>query len=210
MGKTRKKKLAQREQRHEIAKVDGQSIWAEDAPVLKDLLNTFAKHGLDKAHEIHFKSVNFYEDKAGILQIEPKNGQHTNSQGMPTPIGVAHEQLDEWIRGEIKDPTHQSEISFTRPGQSGVIWLGKLKDTMLNARDFYNEINRQKPSKPHTGSTIADYPTMENRRGEQVPAIPLPLYGLKKGCSCGASFWFERNYEAHYALTHIVLAEHKL
>lgn len=47
--------------------------------------------------------------------------------------------------------------------------------------------------------------SMQNKRGEWVPAIPLPFYGFKKKCSCGASFWKSSNYEAHYALQHIVL-----
>jgi hypothetical protein len=48
---------------------------------------------------------------------------------------------------------------------------------------------------------------MENKRGEWVPSIPLPLYGLKKKCSCGASFWKEENYNAHYAYKHALLGE---
>ena len=45
---------------------------------------------------------------------------------------------------------------------------------------------------------------MKNKRGEYVPAIPLPYYAWKKKCFCGKSFWFEKNYEAHYALEHII------
>lgn len=48
-----------------------------------------------------------------------------------------------------------------------------------------------------------------NRRGEEVPAIPLPLYGIRKRCGeCGASFWTERGYGGHYVLVHVLaLAE---
>jgi len=48
---------------------------------------------------------------------------------------------------------------------------------------------------------------MQNQRSEWVISIPLPFYGLKKRCSCGATFWRESNYNAHYALRHIVLGE---
>lgn len=43
-----------------------------------------------------------------------------------------------------------------------------------------------------------------NARGEWVPAIPLPLYGLRKKCRCGAKFWTEQRYREHYALHHII------
>ncbi len=52
--------------------------------------------------------------------------------------------------------------------------------------------------------------TMENKRGEWIPAIPLPFYGLKKRCNCGRSFWKFKNYQEHYALEHIVLGEKPL
>lgn len=44
----------------------------------------------------------------------------------------------------------------------------------------------------------------KNKRGEYVPAIPAPYYGLKKICRCGASFWTDKGYEGHYALEHIL------
>jgi hypothetical protein len=47
----------------------------------------------------------------------------------------------------------------------------------------------------------------ENNRGEWVPPIPLPYYGFKKHCSCGQSFWFEENYNAHYAYKHILFPD---
>lgn len=46
--------------------------------------------------------------------------------------------------------------------------------------------------------------TTKNRRGEYVPAILLPYYGLKKKCECGESFWTENGYDGHYALKHIL------
>lgn len=49
-----------------------------------------------------------------------------------------------------------------------------------------------------------------NKRGEWYPAIPLPYYGVKKQCKCGESFWKEKNYEAHYALEHIILGNKPL
>jgi hypothetical protein len=142
---------------------------------------------------------------------------------MQTPISAAHTQLDQWIRGEIGGDQDGAYRDHIDAAHFGVINLGILQRTMVLAREFYKQhadiikgaealkkASAKTPLEPRTGATIADFPTMENKRGEWVPAIPLPLYGLKKGCSCGASFWFERNYEAHYALTHIVLAEHKL
>lgn len=43
-----------------------------------------------------------------------------------------------------------------------------------------------------------------NARGEWVPAIPLPFFGVRKRCSCGAKFWTSLGYRAHYALQHIL------
>lgn len=43
-----------------------------------------------------------------------------------------------------------------------------------------------------------------NDRGEWVPAIPLPLYGLRKHCRCGRKFWTTDGYRGHYALAHIL------
>ena len=45
--------------------------------------------------------------------------------------------------------------------------------------------------------------TTQNKKGQWVPAIPLPYYGLKKECGCGKSFWKEENYEKHYLYEHI-------
>jgi hypothetical protein len=46
--------------------------------------------------------------------------------------------------------------------------------------------------------------TTQNDRGEWVPAIPLPLYGLRKHCTCGRRFWTMGGYRGHYALAHIL------
>lgn len=46
---------------------------------------------------------------------------------------------------------------------------------------------------------------MENKRGEWVPAIPLPFYLIKRRkCTCGAKFWTNDGYRGHYALKHIL------
>ena len=42
----------------------------------------------------------------------------------------------------------------------------------------------------------------QNDDGSWSTAIPLPLYGLKKRCNCGKSFWRESNYEKHYIAQH--------
>lgn len=46
--------------------------------------------------------------------------------------------------------------------------------------------------------------TTQNARGEWVPSIPLPLYGLRKRCECGRKFWTMDGYRGHYALRHIL------
>lgn len=46
--------------------------------------------------------------------------------------------------------------------------------------------------------------TTQNRNGQWVPAIPLPLYGLRKRCTCGRKFWTDAGYQGHYALRHIL------
>jgi hypothetical protein len=42
----------------------------------------------------------------------------------------------------------------------------------------------------------------QNPNGLWSEAIPLPLYGLKKQCYCGRSFWKEENYRKHYQQVH--------
>jgi hypothetical protein len=42
----------------------------------------------------------------------------------------------------------------------------------------------------------------QNQRGEWVPAIPLPLLGIRKRCGCGRRFWTMDGYRAHYAYAH--------
>lgn len=53
-------------------------------------------------------------------------------------------------------------------------------------------------------SNAQDRVMTENRRGEWVPAIPLPLYGLRKQCFCKRRFWTIEGYRGHYALSHIL------
>jgi len=43
-----------------------------------------------------------------------------------------------------------------------------------------------------------------NDDGQWVPAIPLPLLGLRKRCECGRKFWTLAGYRGHYALRHIL------
>jgi hypothetical protein len=45
---------------------------------------------------------------------------------------------------------------------------------------------------------------VQNKRGQWVPAIPLPFYGLRKRCDCGRKFWTTDGYRGHYALCHIL------
>jgi hypothetical protein len=44
----------------------------------------------------------------------------------------------------------------------------------------------------------------QNSRGEWVPAIPLPFFGMRKRCECGRKFWTLDGYRGHYALVHIL------
>lgn len=47
--------------------------------------------------------------------------------------------------------------------------------------------------------------TCQNKRGEWVPAIPLPYFrAFRYECTCGKKFWTLYGYEAHYALRHIL------
>ena len=43
-----------------------------------------------------------------------------------------------------------------------------------------------------------------NVHNEWVPAIPVPLFGLRKRCACGRKFWTLAGYRGHYALIHIL------
>lgn len=42
----------------------------------------------------------------------------------------------------------------------------------------------------------------QNADGTWSEAVPLPLYGLFKGCSCGRKFLRERSYYRHYQQAH--------
>lgn len=44
----------------------------------------------------------------------------------------------------------------------------------------------------------------QNRAGRWVASIPLPFYGLRKGCHCGRRFWTLAGYRGHYALAHVL------
>lgn len=44
----------------------------------------------------------------------------------------------------------------------------------------------------------------QNDAGEWVPAIPLPMFGLRKLCPCGRRFWTLCGYRGHYALAHVL------
>lgn len=57
----------------------------------------------------------------------------------------------------------------------------------------------------------------QNKRGEWVPAIPEPYFGIRKMCNysenspsmpslhyCGERFWTYEGYREHYALKHIL------
>lgn len=57
-------------------------------------------------------------------------------------------------------------------------------------------------------SNAEDRTMMQNRRGEWVPAIPLPLYGLRKRCQCGRKFWTTAGYRGHYALAVLEGSDH--
>ena len=46
--------------------------------------------------------------------------------------------------------------------------------------------------------------TVRNERGQWVPSIPLPFYGLRKRCECGRKFWTTDGYRGHYALAHVL------
>lgn len=137
----------------------------------------------------------------------------TEDFGDSNVIEIAHMLLDDYINGAV-----------IINGSDDVQWLNRLESTLVHAREFYKnhkdilQVNKAhyqsdhagKRPEPHTTPATAATVTMENRRGEQVPAIPLPLFGLKKQCSCGQSFWKLHNYETHYAHEHIVLGRQPL
>ena len=47
---------------------------------------------------------------------------------------------------------------------------------------------------------MADY--REEPTGVWLPAIPLPLFGIRKRCDCGRRFRTLEGYQGHYALKH--------
>lgn len=176
----------------------------------------------DGAGGIHDAMADVKAQGGGVVKL--KSGEYDLRPPLKSPIVLAHEQLDEWIKGEIggnRDNAYRDQVDAAG---FGVINLGKLQRTMVLAREFYTEHKdilqvekyryqsntagtRPEPRRtPTDGAAV----TMANARSEQVPAIPLPLFGLKKQCSCGQSFWKLHNYEAHYAHKHIVLGEQPL
>lgn len=85
---------------------------------------------------------------------------------------------------------------------------GQTRNLYIDVPSLVDDIERFVRSyHPEPRRTPADgaAATMANDRSEEVPAIPMPLFGLKKQCSCGRRFWKLRNYQAHYAHEHIVL-----
>lgn len=42
----------------------------------------------------------------------------------------------------------------------------------------------------------------QNEDGTWSQAVPLPFYGLRKGCDCGKKFWREDNFRKHYIKAH--------
>jgi hypothetical protein len=57
---------------------------------------------------------------------------------------------------------------------------------------------------PYRDAWLHAATTTQNDRGDWVPAIPLPFYGLRKRCDCGQRFWTAAGYRGHYALVHIL------
>jgi hypothetical protein len=56
-----------------------------------------------------------------------------------------------------------------------------------------------------SGAQIGRQTMTQNAAGQWVPAIPLPLYRLRKECApCRRRFWTMAGYRGHYALVHIL------
>ncbi len=90
---------------------------------------------------------------------------------------------------------------------------GQTKALYVDVPSLVDDLDRMfRDYHPEPRRTPADNApaTMANDRSEFVPAIPEPLYGLKKACSCGRSFWRLQNYRAHYAHDHIVMGTQPL
>jgi len=52
----------------------------------------------------------------------------------------------------------------------------------------------------------------QNKRGQWVPSIPLPLFTWphRFRCTCKRTFWTMRGYRGHYAVAHILDGESDL
>lgn len=125
----------------------------------------------------------------------------------------AHDMLEDWITGKLIAPPNSPYSDQLDPTGRGVIWLGPLQQAMTVARIHYRNENSEQsktPHEPHIKPAAPDVPKTQNNRGEWVTAIPMPLFGLKKQCSCGQSFWTTRGYQSHYALEHIILGNKPL
>ena len=88
-------------------------------------------------------------------------------------------------------------------------WSGykDLRRVMVEALDVLTPPVTKKGLVGEVKFTKVDKIQMQNKRGEWVPAIPEPFYGLRHVCACGRKFWKKENYRAHYAYTHIVMGE---
>jgi hypothetical protein len=71
----------------------------------------------------------------------------------------------------------------------------------ISYREAYKRTMLMLTGAPLDTSKSADVQTL-NDRGEWVPGIPLPFYGLRKRCECGRKFWTAEGYRGHYALAH--------
>ena len=79
---------------------------------------------------------------------------------------------------------------------------GGSAETARPPRRLPSATYRPAPGPPGSGT---DAISTTNRRGEWVPAIPLPLYARgRKWCHCGEGFWTARGYRGHYALVHVL------
>lgn len=119
----------------------------------------------------------------------------------------AHDMLDDWITGKLTAPPYSPYSDQLDPTGRGVIWLGPLQQAMTVARIHYRNENSEQsktPHEPHMKPVAPDVPKMQNKRGEWVLAIPEPLNGFRKLCTCGAGFWRMKSYREHYALVHIL------
>lgn len=213
MSKSRKKKLAQREQRQKpvlsavnplVAAHQQLDDWIAGkitSPHAGQFENGNAGGSgiiwLGPLKDTMLRAREFYQAHADILRHD-KSHYQSNSAGT-RPVEPTSHNLTE-LRGTIDYIAKSHACTQVNFDDASAEDYPKMLDAIMGAVRKYL-------SAPHTGPAAAASVTMENKRGEWVPAIPMPLFGLKKGCSCGRKFWKLRNYEAHYAYEHIVLGE---